>query len=246
MAAQIKRKEEDILKMLTCKVHLGTRNQNFGMRRSIDRRSQDGTHIINLEHTYNKIKLAARMFVAVQNPGEVIVVSARPYGQRAVVKFSQYTGALSTSSSRWTPGTLTNQNTQRFLEPRLLIVTDPRSDRQAVVEASYVNIPCIALCDSDSPLQYVDCAIPCNNRTTESISLIYWLLAREILVLRGELGRDEEWSIMVDLFFYKKLEDVEKIEDRADEAEADFGEREDEKQQPKWDETKEGEKQEDW
>jgi len=103
-----------------------------------------------------------------------------------------------------------------------LIVADPKSDRQAVVEASYVNIPCIALCDTDSPLQYVDVAIPCNNRSTQSISMIFWLLAREVKILRGELGKADEWDVMVDLFFYKEL-------DKAIEAEEDDGKDEEEK-----------------
>jgi small subunit ribosomal protein SAe len=147
--------------------------------------------------------LAARVIVTIENPEDVIIVSARPFGQRAVIKYAMHTKCVSTSSSRWTPGTLTNQNTKKFLEPRLLIVTDPRGDRQAVVEASYVNIPCIALCDSDSPLDFVDVAIPCNNRTTESISMIYWMLAREVMILRGQLRKDQEWDVLVDLFYYK-------------------------------------------
>jgi len=159
--------------------------------------------------TWQKIKLAARVIAAVDRPEEVIVVCARPYGQRAVIKYAKYTGATANSSSRWTPGTLTNQNTKQFREPKLLIVVDPKSDRQAVVEASYVNIPTIGLTDTDSPLSYIDVAIPCNNRNTESISMIFWLLAREVLILRGKLGKKEEWDVMVDLFFYKKIEDVE-------------------------------------
>jgi len=215
----VTRKQEDFLRLLGSNAHFGTLNLNYEMNRYVDHKNAEGVHIINLEQTWQKIKLAARVIAAVDRPEEVIVVCARPYGQRAVIKYAKYTGASANSSSRWTPGTLTNQNTKQFREPKLLIVVDPKSDRQAVVEASYVNIPTIALCDTDSPLQYIDVAIPCNNRNTESISMIFWLLAREVQILRGELGKNEEWDVMVDLFFYKKVEDVEAqaIEEKGDE-----------------------------
>jgi small subunit ribosomal protein SAe len=107
---------------------------------------------------------------------------------------------------------LTNQNTKKFVEPRLLILTDPRIDYNALIESSYVNIPIIALCNTDNNLQYVDCAIPCNNRSKKSLAMIFWLLTREVLSLKGEL-QDGQFSELPDLFMYRNVEKKEKTEE---------------------------------
>merc|ERR1719357_1787024 len=182
------------------------------MEQYIFKKRNDGVNIINLKKTWEKLLLAARAIAAVENPQDVYVVASRPYAQRAVLKFAGDVGC-SSIAGRFTPGAFTNQIQAAFREPRLLLISDPRSDHQPVTEASYANIPIVAFCNVDSPTKFIDIVVPCNNKSSPSIGLMWWFLARGVLRLRGSISRDMPWEVMPDLFFYRDPEEVEK-EDR--------------------------------
>ena len=74
-------KEEDVIKFLAASVHLGSTNIDFQMQQYVYKKKQDGIPIINIKKTWEKLLLAARIIVSIENPADVCVISARPYGQ---------------------------------------------------------------------------------------------------------------------------------------------------------------------
>ena len=180
----LSQKEEDIKNLIIAGCHLGGKKITKQMRKYVYTVRKDGIAIFDVNKIYEKIQVAARIIASV-DPDSVISVSSREAGQRAVYKFGHFT-KTQTVTGRWSPGMLTNQTTKKYVEPRLLIVSDPRTDYNAILESSYVNLPVIAICNSDNMLKYVDCAIPCNNRNNYSIAMIWYLLTKAVLEIKKE------------------------------------------------------------
>ena len=177
-------------KYLAAGLHIGTQQKTKDMERYIYRVRADGLYVLDVRKTNDRI-VSAGKFIAKYEADDILVVSTRQYGQAPVKKFGKITGAK-TIPGRFIPGTLTNPNYAKFIEPKVLVVTDPRSDSQAIIEAKQVGIPVVALCDTENLLRNVDIVLPVNNKGRKAIALVYWLLARQMLREKGILGEDEE------------------------------------------------------
>ena len=180
-------------KYLAAGLHIGTQQKTKDMEKYIYRVRADGLHVLDVQSSNDKIIVAAKL-LSKYEPDDILVVSTRQYGQAPVKKFGEVTG-VKTIPGRFIPGTLTNPNYSKFIEPKVLLVTDPRSDSQAVIEAKQNGIPVVALCDTENLLSNVDLAIPVNNKGRKAIALVYWLLARQLLRTKGILSSDEEFDV---------------------------------------------------
>ena len=164
-------------------VHIGTQQKTKDMERFIHRVRTDGLYVLDVSQTDDRIRTAAS-FLANYDPEGILVASSRQYGQYPAETFADAVGARA-RTGRFIPGTLTNPNYRGYIEPDIVVVTDPIGDAQAVTEAITVGIPVIAMCDSNNLLSNVDLVIPTNNKGRRALSVVYWLLANETLDRRG-------------------------------------------------------------
>lgn len=173
---------------LAAGIHIGTQQKNEDMKSYIYRVRNDGLYVLDVKKTDERIRSAAK-FLAKFPPEKILVVSRRQYGQKPIEDFAKLVGAKAIAG-RFIPGTLTNPNLSSFIEPEVLVITDPRGDEQALKEASDIGIPVVSLCDTDNAASRIEVVIPTNNKGKKALAIIYWLLAREILREREQLPED--------------------------------------------------------
>jgi len=168
---------------LAAGIHIGTQQKSKDMKRFIYRVRGDGLYILDIRETDERIKTAARFLSQYEAP-KILVVTSRQYGQYPAKKFAETIGGTA-ATGRFIPGMHTNQNLNGYMEPEVVVVTDPIGDSQAIKEAVQCGIPIVALCDTNNMTSYVDLVIPTNNKGRKALSMIYYLLTREILRIRG-------------------------------------------------------------
>ncbi len=164
-------------------VHIGTQQKTKDMERFIHRVRTDGLYVLDVSMTDQRIRTAAD-FLENYDPEQILVASSRQYGRFPAEKFADAVGARA-RTGRFIPGTLTNPDYDGYIEPDVVVVTDPIGDAQAVKEAITVGIPVIAMCDSNNTTSNVDLVVPTNNKGRKALSVVYWLLANETLDRRG-------------------------------------------------------------
>jgi len=168
---------------LAAGIHIGTQQKSKDMKRFIYRVRGDGLYILDIRETDDRIKTAAK-FLSQFDPPKILVVTSRQYGQYPAKKFAETIGGAA-ATGRFIPGMLTNQNLNGYMEPEVVVVTDPIGDAQAITEAVQSGIPVVALCDTNNMTSYVDLVIPTNNKGRKALSMVYYLLTREMLRIRG-------------------------------------------------------------
>jgi small subunit ribosomal protein S2 len=179
-------------------VQIGARIRTPGMKRFITKRWKEDLYLLDLDAADARIRKAAKM-LATYDPKVVVATASRIYAIAPARKFAEITGT-SVMTGRVMPGVFTNPNRTDFIEPDIVLVSDTRNERQAVKEASKINVPIIALCDTDNWMKFVDLVIPCNNKGRKALALVYFLLAREYMKEKGLIKSNAEFTYNVSDF----------------------------------------------
>src|ERR671918_630978 len=192
--------------ILSTGIRVGTPVKTKYMTPFIVRANPEGLYILDISKTLSRIDVAAK-FIGRSTISRVAVTSAREYGKTPVEKFCEFTGA-SGIFGRFMPGTFTNPSLPRYMEPEIVIVTDPQADQQAVIEATRAGVTVLAISNSDNVTSKVDLVIPANNRGRKALATVYWLLAREVLKKQGTIRSDSEMKIPIEDFETKLVEEA--------------------------------------
>lgn len=187
--------------LLSTGIRVGTPVKTKSMEKFIVKANPEGLYILDIVKTLERIEVAAS-FISRIDTKRFIVCSAREYGKVPVEKFCELINATPLIG-RFMPGTFTNSLLPNYMEPLLIMVTDPQFDQQAIVEASKAGMPVIAISNSDNIISKVDLVIPANNRGRKSLATVYWLLTKAVLLKTGKLSTE---NVSINSFVYEGKE----------------------------------------
>jgi small subunit ribosomal protein S2 len=179
-------------------IHIGTKFRAKQMASFIYKTRPDGLSVLNLEKINDRLRVVAQL-LSKYDPEEILVISRRENGWRAVRLFGKATGCRF-FAGRYPPGILTNPTLETFTETKIILVTDAWPDRNAVLDALKIGVPVIALCDTNNQINGIDVVLPCNNKGKKSLGLVFYVLAKEYLKARNVIQTDEQMPISVDEF----------------------------------------------
>ena len=202
---------QDLKKIMSTGIRVGTDVKTKFMKQFINQASPEGLYMLDIDQTLARIKTTAK-FINRFDIKKVIVCSGREYANMPIEKFCELTGAK-IMLGRFMPGTLTNPSLPFYIEPQLIIVSDPEVDAQAVIEATNAGIPVVGIANTDNLTSNIDVIIPANNRGRKALATTYWLLSREILIQKGELTETQAMKYEIDDFETKIKEMVEDEEE---------------------------------
>ncbi len=192
-------------KILATGIRVGTQVKTKFMMPFITTASPEGLYMLDLDITLEKIKTAAK-FINRIGTDNLIVCTGRRYAETPIEKFCEMLDAKKLLG-RFMPGTLTNPSLPYYIEPKLVLISDPQVDVQAITEATNAGIPVIGIANTDNITSKLDVIIPANNRGRKALATVYWLLVRQILIERGELKENESMKYEIDDFETKITEE---------------------------------------
>ncbi|MFY9300715.1 MAG: 30S ribosomal protein S2 [Candidatus Nitrosotenuis sp.] len=192
-------------KILSTGIRVGTTVKTTFMQPFITKASPEGLYMIDLDKTLTRIKTAAK-FANRIDAEKILVCSGREYATTPIERFCEMTGTRK-MLGRFMPGTLTNPSLPYYTEPKLVIISDPQVDSQAIIEATNAGIPVIGISNTDNITSMIDVVIPANNRGRKSLATVFWLLAREMLIERKQLGENDPMKYEIDDFETKISEE---------------------------------------
>ena len=192
-------------KIISTGIRVGTQVKTKFMKPFIATASPEGIYMLDLDITLERIKTAAK-FINRIGTDNLIVCTGRKYAETPIEKFCEMLDSKKLVG-RFMPGTLTNPSLPYYIEPRLVFISDPQVDQQAITEATNAGIPIIGIANTDNITSKLDVIIPANNRGRKALATVYWLLVRQILIERGELKENEPMKYEIDDFETKITEE---------------------------------------